>query len=64
MRDDEDRPATAEEDRLPRALERMSIDALEAYAGELEEEIARVRGEIARKRRLSAAAAGLFEPPS
>ena len=64
MRDDEDRPAPPAEERFPRALERMSIDALEAYAGELEGEIARVRGEIARKRRLGAAAAGLFEPPS
>ena len=63
MFDDEDGPAPAAEDGFPRALERMSVDALEAYAGELEREVARVRGEIARKRRLGAAAAGLFEPP-
>ncbi len=57
-----------EEDLLPRQkrpskkdLAPLSIAELEAYIGELEEEIARVRGEIAVKRKQRSGADALFK---
>ena len=45
---DPPRPKTGDEG-LPRKLDRLSIDGLEDYIGELETEITRVRREIASK---------------
>ncbi len=57
-----------EEDLLPRQkkpatkdLAPLSIAELEAYIGELEEEIARTRGEIAAKRKQRSGADALFK---
>ncbi len=61
---EDDAPPARPDGEFPRALDRMSIDALEAYTAALEAEIARVRGEIARKRRLQQAADSVFKPPS
>jgi len=59
--------AMDEEDFLPRKvkpqpknLDPMSIDELEAYIGELESEIARIRGEITKKQKIRDGAASLF----
>lgn len=60
---DENAPQRRPGYEFPRALERMSIDALEAYAAELKAEAERVRGEVARKRRLQQAADSVFGPP-
>lgn len=61
---DENAPQRRPDNEFPRALDRMSIDALEAYAAALKAETERVRGEIARKRRLQQAADSVFGPPS
>ena len=45
----------------PRNLDPMSIDQLDEYIAELEAEIERVRGEIARKRAHFGAAEALFK---
>ncbi len=57
---DPPRPRAADEG-LPRKLDRLSIDALEAYIGELETEIARVRQEIASKQAFTSAAEKAFK---
>ena len=62
MFDDDDR-AAPKGGEVPRKLDRLSIDALEARIAELEREIARTRDEIARKRRLHRAAADIFKSP-
>ena len=51
-------PKTA--DGLPRHLEPMSIEALEAYIVELEKEILRVKSEIEVKNSLQSGAEALF----
>ena len=45
----------------PKDLSLMGIAELEEYIGELESEIARVRGEIAAKQKHGGAAAALFK---
>ena len=45
----------------PRKLDEMSIDALEEYLNELEEEMARVRETIAAKEHARAAASSIFK---
>jgi uncharacterized small protein (DUF1192 family) len=45
---------------IPRNLEPMSIDALQAYVKELEAEIKRVKAEIQRKQDLKGAADKVF----
>ena len=57
---DPPRPKAADEG-LPRQLDRLSIDGLEAYIGELETEIARVRQEIASKQAVNSAAEQIFK---
>jgi uncharacterized small protein (DUF1192 family) len=47
----------------PRDLSAMSIDELHAYIAEMEQEINRVRGEIARKAAHRAGLDGLFKTP-
>ncbi len=59
MFDDEER-APSTQDAFPRLLDRLSIEALEAYIRDLETEIARVRTEIARKQRLHREADSVF----
>ncbi len=57
---DPPRPRAADEG-LPRKLDRLSIDALEAYIAELEAEIARVRQEIANKQAFHGTAEKAFK---
>ncbi len=45
----------------PRALDDLSVDALEAYAAQLEGELARVRGEIGAKQAHLSRADSLFK---
>lgn len=45
----------------PKNLEILSIEALKEYIGELEAEIARVRGVIAAKEKARAGAEGFFK---
>lgn len=60
MFEDDDRPAKAEET-FPRKLDALSIEALKVYIAELEGEIARVRGEIAKKEKLALDADSVFK---
>ena len=60
--------AREDEDELPRPklmvtrnLERMSIDELNGYIGELEAEIARVRADIKKKQSVMAAGDAFFK---
>lgn len=57
---DPPRPRAGDEG-LPRKLDRLSIDGLEDYIGELETEIARVRREIASKQAFTSAAEQIFK---
>ena len=59
MFDDENEPR-----HMPKALKNldpMSVDELQKYIREMEEEIERVRGEIARKKAHMDAAASIFK---
>lgn len=47
----------------PKSLDPLSVDELNAYIQELEDEIVRVRGEIARKSAHLNAAAAFFKKP-
>jgi len=47
----------------PKNLEPLSLDELAAYIGELEAEIARVKGDIAKKSTHLNAAAAFFKKP-
>ena len=58
--DDPPRPA-ADGKTIPRKLDSLSIETLNDYIGELEEEITRVRREFDKKRALEAAAAQIFK---
>jgi uncharacterized small protein (DUF1192 family) len=57
---DEDEPLARETKTAPKNLEAMSIEALEEYIAELEEEIARVGAAIEEKRKLRSGADELF----
>lgn len=48
----------------PKNLDPLSVDELEDYIRELEEEIARAKGEIAKKSAHLNAAQAFFKPPS
>ncbi|MBV8913384.1 MAG: DUF1192 domain-containing protein [Acetobacteraceae bacterium] len=48
----------------PLPLDRLGVEELEAYIGELRAEIARAEGEISRKRDLRSAADTFFKRPS
>ncbi len=50
-----------EQEWSPRVLDDMSVDALNAYAGELEEELERVQGAIAAKSDYLSKADSLFK---
>ena len=47
----------------PKNLDPLSVDELEAYIGELQDEIARVKAEIAKKQAHLNAAAAFFRKP-
>lgn len=59
MFDEEDKPRP-KNNPVPRVLETLSVDELEAYIVWLEEEISRVRVDITRKKSAGDAAAKLF----
>jgi uncharacterized small protein (DUF1192 family) len=48
---------------LPRPLQGLSIEDLEAYVAALEAEISRVEAEMGRQRAIRGAAEALFRPP-
>jgi uncharacterized small protein (DUF1192 family) len=61
MTTDEEDLRPRETETGPKNLEVMSIEALEEYIAELEEEIARVRAAIEEKRKLRSGADALFK---
>lgn len=61
MPSDEDDLLPRKTETAPKNLEAMSVEALEHYIAELEEEIARARGAIEGKRKLRTGAEALFK---
>ncbi len=60
---DEDDPTPTPRRLQPLALDMLGVSELDGYIEELEAEINRVRGEIARKKSHRAAADIFFKPP-
>ncbi len=58
---DEELPKKPRSGAFPRNLDAMSVGELEFYIGELEAEIARVRGDIQKKKASMDAASSVFK---